>query len=315
MTESLAFKADLHCHSTASDGVLAPAEVAARAHANGVTLWSLTDHDEISGIPQASQAASSLGMQFVSGIEISVSWAERTLHVVGLNIDIENSRLNQGLEQIRRDRETRAHLMADKLAELGITGSYEGALSYAGNPNLLSRTHFARYLVEQGYCKTMQEVFDRYLADGKPAYVAGEWAGLDEALDWIHAAGGIAVIAHPGRYKYSRREFTTLFRTFKLMGARESKWSPVHIRPISTTSTPMWRASMVFWRLADQIFIAPRKAVWTWAGYPPCPVILYPYGKHSTEIMNKAFVKEKEDDDEDDQSPEAVACRQAPAIT
>jgi len=220
MTEPQAFKADLHCHSTASDGVLAPAEVAARAHANGVTLWSLTDHDEIRGIPQARAAAQSLGMQFVSGIEISVSWAERTLHVVGLNIDIENQRLNQGLEQIRHDRETRALQMADKLSELGVSGSYEGALGYAGNPNLLSRTHFARYMVEQGYCKTMQDVFDRYLGDGKPAYVAGEWAGLDEALDWIHDAGGIAVIAHPGRYKYSRREFTTLFRTFKLMGGR-----------------------------------------------------------------------------------------------
>src|SRR5690606_29059303 len=119
MTESLAFKADLHCHSTASDGVLAPADVATRAHANGVTLWSLTDHDEIRGIPQAAETARSLGMSFVAGIEISVTWAERTLHVVGLNIDIENSGLNEGLEQIRRDRQVRARLMADKLAELG----------------------------------------------------------------------------------------------------------------------------------------------------------------------------------------------------
>ncbi len=220
MAESLAFKADLHCHSTASDGVLTPAEVATRAHANGVTLWSLTDHDEIRGIPQAREQAQRLGMRFVAGIEISVTWAERTLHVVGLNIDIANAQLNAGLEKIRRDRETRAQAMGDRLAELGIPGTYEGALRYAGNPNLLSRTHFARYMVEEGHCKTMQEVFDQYLADGKPAYIAGDWAGLDEALEWIHGAGGTAVIAHPGRYKYSRREFTTLFRTFKLMGGR-----------------------------------------------------------------------------------------------
>ncbi len=220
MTEPLPFKADLHCHSTASDGVLAPADVAARAHANGVTLWSLTDHDEIRGIPEARAQAQKLGMGFVAGIEISVTWAERTLHVVGLNIDIDSPGLNAGLEKIRRDRETRARMMADQFEKFGIPDTYEGALKFAGNPNLLSRTHFARYLVEQGYCKTMQDVFDKYLADGKPAYVAGEWAGLDEALGWIHEAGGIAVIAHPGRYKYSRREFTTLFRTFKLMGGK-----------------------------------------------------------------------------------------------
>jgi len=220
MTEARTFKADLHCHSSVSDGVLTPTEVATRAHANGVTLWSLTDHDEIGGIAAARKQAEALGMQFVSGIEISVTWAERTLHVVGLNIDVENRDLNAGLEKIRRDREQRAHAMADKLAELGIQGTYEGALGYAGNPNLLSRTHFARYMVEQKYCPSMQAVFDQYLADGKPAYVAGEWAQLDEALGWIHSAGGVAVIAHPGRYKYSRREFTTLFRTFKLMGGK-----------------------------------------------------------------------------------------------
>lgn len=220
MTDSHSINADLHCHSTASDGVLSPAEVALRAHGNGVQLWSLTDHDEVRGIPEAQAKARELGMRFVPGIEISVTWSGHTLHVVGLNLDIRHPLLNDGLERIRRDRESRARAMADKLAEMGIGGSYEGALGYAGNPNLLSRTHFARYILEQGYCTTMQEVFDRYLADGKPAYVAGDWAGLDEALTWIHSAGGIAVIAHPGRYKYSRREFSTLFKTFKLMGGK-----------------------------------------------------------------------------------------------
>lgn len=211
---------DLHCHSTVSDGVLSPTEVAARAAGNGVNVWSLTDHDEVGGQEEAARAASELGMTYIPGIEISVTWAERTLHIVGLGIDPGNEAMNAGLNRIRDDRELRAHEMSDKLAQFGIMNAYEGALKYADNPNLLSRTHFARYIVETGHCKSMQEVFDKYLADNKPGYVAGEWASLEEAISWINQAGGIAVIAHPGRYKYSRSEFTTLYKTFKLMGGR-----------------------------------------------------------------------------------------------
>jgi len=211
---------DLHCHSTVSDGVLSPTEVATRAAGNGVNVWSLTDHDEVGGQQEAARVASELGMTYIPGIEISVTWAGHTLHIVGLGIDPDNEAMNAGLKRIRDDRELRAREMSEKLAQFGIMDAYEGALKFADNPNLLSRTHFARYIVETGHCKSMQEVFDRYLGDGKPGYVAGDWAGLEEAINWINQSGGIAVIAHPGRYKYSRSEFSTLFKTFKLMGGR-----------------------------------------------------------------------------------------------
>ena len=211
---------DLHCHSTVSDGVLSPTEVATRAAGNGVNVWSLTDHDEVGGQQEAARVASELGMTYIPGIEISVTWAGHTLHIVGLGIDPDNEAMNAGLNRIRDDRELRAREMSEKLAQFGIMDAYEGALKFADNPNLLSRTHFARYIVETGHCKSMQEVFDRYLGDGKPGYVAGDWAGLEEAINWINQSGGIAVIAHPGRYKYSRSEFSTLFKTFKLMGGR-----------------------------------------------------------------------------------------------
>lgn len=211
---------DLHCHSTISDGTLAPEVLAQRAYDNGVRTWSLTDHDEVGGQERAQQAAQALGMRYITGIEISVTWADRTLHIVGLGYDTKNQALADGLNRIRTDRESRAHLMAEKLEALGIKGAYEGAVALAGNPDLLSRTHFARYIVDQGHCHHMQEVFDKYLADGKPAYVAGAWATLEESVEWITQAGGTAVIAHPGRYKYSSNEFSTLFKSFKLMGGR-----------------------------------------------------------------------------------------------
>lgn len=211
---------DLHCHSTISDGTLSPEELAQRAYDNGVRTWSLTDHDEVGGQIRAVRAADELGMRYINGIEISVTWCDRTLHIVGLGYDYQDPTLNAGLNRIRSDRVRRAHEMAAKLEKFGIRGAYEGAVALAGNPDLLSRTHFARYIVEQGHCQHMQEVFDKYLADGKPAYVAGAWANLIEAVDWITQAGGTAVIAHPGRYKYSSSEFSNLFKSFKLMGGR-----------------------------------------------------------------------------------------------
>lgn len=211
---------DLHCHSTVSDGVFSPRVLAQRAYANGVRLWSLTDHDEVGGQAEAQQAAQELGMQYVTGIEISVTWAGRTLHMVGLNYDAQNAELLAGLQRIRDDRIGRAYKMAEKLATFGVENAYEGALALAGNPELLSRTHFARYMVDIGHCTHIQEVFDKYLADGKPAYVAGAWANLTEAVQWVTGAGGIAVIAHPGRYKYSDLEFSTLFSTFKELGGQ-----------------------------------------------------------------------------------------------
>ncbi|WP_460874246.1 3',5'-nucleoside bisphosphate phosphatase [Paralcaligenes ginsengisoli] len=209
---------DLHCHSTVSDGVLEPHALARRAHANGVQMWALTDHDEVSGLPQAGQVARELGMQFVPGIEISVTWSGKTVHIVGLGIDAGHAALNQGLVEIRTGRVERARKIADRLRDLGVPDSYEGALAYAGNPLLISRTHFARFMVERGYCKTMQAVFDKYLGDHKPANVSGSWAKLANALAWIHDSGGRAVIAHPGRYNYTSVQFGALFDEFKQLG-------------------------------------------------------------------------------------------------
>ncbi len=218
MTPSPNLKVDLHCHSTVSDGVLMPRELAVRAHANGVGLWALTDHDEVSGLEPAAQAARDLGLPFVPGIEISVTWAQQTVHIVGLGIDASNPVLKAGITAIQAGRVGRARQMADRLESLGIADSYAGALRFVNNPLLISRTHFARFLVDQGYCKNMQAVFDKYLGDGKPACVSGSWATLTQALAWISAAGGRAIIAHPGRYHYTSVQFGALFDEFKDKG-------------------------------------------------------------------------------------------------
>ncbi len=211
--------ADLHCHSTVSDGTLAPAALARRAHANGVQIWALTDHDETGGLHEAAQAAQALGLHFVPGVEISVSVGDQTVHIVGLGIDPSNPLLLGGLAQVRAGRDTRAHLMAKALEQhTAISGVYEGVSRYAGNPALISRTHFARYLVEQGVCGTTHEVFGRFLTPGKPGYVEHTWATLQDAVEWIRAAGGQAVIAHPGRYRFTPTEEWALFSSFKEMG-------------------------------------------------------------------------------------------------
>ncbi|MGF6921439.1 3',5'-nucleoside bisphosphate phosphatase [Paraburkholderia sp. 40] len=210
--------ADLHCHSTVSDGQFAPADVARRAHANGVTLWALTDHDEVGGQHEARTAAEALGMDYLSGVEISVTWAGRTVHIVGLGIDPGSQILIDGLARTRDGRAARAEAIGEQLATLGIPDAYEGALHYVSNPDMMSRTHFARFLVEHGHCANTQEVFDRYLGDGKPAYVTHRWAKLADALGWIQAAGGVAIVAHPGRYAYSQLEFDAFFGEFIDLG-------------------------------------------------------------------------------------------------
>ena len=212
---------DLHCHSNVSDGTLAPAELARRAHAQGVDLWALTDHDELGGLSEAKRTAESLGMRFVPGVEISVSFAAQTVHIVALNVDPSQAELLAGLQQIRAGRDQRARDMASELENhLGLTDVYAGALRYAGNPALLSRTHFARLLVEHGICRQTHEVFSRFLTPGKPGFVEHEWARLDDALSWIKAAGGVAVIAHPGRYRFSTTEEWALLDHFKSLGGQ-----------------------------------------------------------------------------------------------
>lgn len=212
--------ADLHSHSTVSDGTLAPAALAARAKAAGVELWSLTDHDEVSGQHEARAAALDLGMAYLTGCEVSVSFAGQTVHVVGLGFDPDDTALKAGLAATRGGRAARARAMADGLAKVGIPGAYEGALRYVGNPDLISRTHFGRYLVEIGVCADTHEVFRRFLTEGKPGYVPHQWAKLGDAVRWIAGAGGLAVIAHPARYRFTPIEEYALFTEFVAHGGR-----------------------------------------------------------------------------------------------
>jgi predicted metal-dependent phosphoesterase TrpH len=212
--------ADLHCHSTVSDGQLAPAAVAQLAKAGGVTLWALTDHDELGGQREAREAAEAAGMRYVSGVEISVTWASRTVHIVGLHVDPDCAALVEGLARTRDGRAARAEAIGERLGELGIPDAYAGALQYVSNPDLISRTHFARFLVESGRAQNTQDAFSRWLGEGKPGYIAHRWAKLADAVSWIKAAGGEAIVAHPGRYAYTQLEFDTFFGEFIDMGGK-----------------------------------------------------------------------------------------------
>ena len=212
--------ADLHCHSVVSDGTLSPEALAERAKANGVELWALTDHDEIGGLQRAAAAARANGIHFLTGAEISVTFAEETVHIVGLGFDADDAAMVQGLHNTRGGRQQRAMEMAAGLATVGIVGAYEGALKFVGNPELISRTHFARFLVESGVCNNTSEVFRKYLTEGKPGYVPHRWASLKDAVTWITQARGVAVIAHPGRYKFTANEEYALFTEFKAHGGQ-----------------------------------------------------------------------------------------------
>jgi len=212
--------ADLHCHSVVSDGTLTPEALAARAKANGVALWALTDHDEIGGQQRAAAAAKAVGLHYLTGVEISVTFIGQTVHIVGLGFDAENPALQLGLSQTRGGRGQRAMDMSAGLAKAGIQGAYEGALKFAGNHELISRTHFARFLVESGVCRDTNEVFRKYLIEGKPGFVAHRWASLKDAVTWIREAGGAAVIAHPARYKFTANQEFALFTEFKGHGGQ-----------------------------------------------------------------------------------------------
>ena len=207
--------ADLHAHSTISDGTLAPGDLVERAHAHGVELFALTDHDEIRGVAAARAAAHDLGLAFVAGVEVSTTFAGHTVHVVGLGIDESHPALVDGLQRVRSGRLQRARDIAAGLAAVGIAGAFEGALQYAGNVDLVSRTHFARFLVERGIASDTREVFGRFLVEGRPGYVPHRWATLSDAVGWIRAAGGTAVLAHPGRYTLTETEHWALLSTFK----------------------------------------------------------------------------------------------------
>lgn len=209
---------DLHCHSCHSDGVLTPAALAARASANGVELWSLTDHDNMGGLDEARMHAQRLGMQFIDGVEVSVSWHGVTVHVVGLAIDPSDRGLDEGLARVRSGRDARALRMSEALEQLGVRDAYASAMRHADNPALVGRSHFARVLVEQGYASDVHAVFRNFLVPGRPGYVEHSWTTLAQAVAWIHGAGGVAVIAHPGRYRLSGAQIEQLFREFRALG-------------------------------------------------------------------------------------------------
>jgi len=212
--------ADLHCHSTVSDGTLSPEQLAQRAKGNGVALWALTDHDEVAGQHRAAAAARAAGIDYLAGVEISVSFGGHTIHIVGLGIDPDDAALRTGLADTRRGRDRRARAIGDSLAAAGVDGALEGAQALAGNPEMVTRTHFARWLVDTGVCRDLHDVFRQYLVRGKPGYVPQQWATLRDAVGWIAGAGGIAVIAHPARYKVTANEESALFDEFTSYGGR-----------------------------------------------------------------------------------------------
>ena len=210
--------ADLHCHSCHSDGVLTPTELALRASANGIDLWALTDHDSLGGLDEARTVARSLGMAFIDGVEVSVTWCGTTIHIIGLGIDPSDIALDRGLKGVRSGRDQRAIDMAIALEKLGVQNAYANAMRHAGNPALVGRSHFARVLVEQGYATDVHAVFRDYLVPGRPGYVAHSWTSLEQAVCWIRGAGGLAVVAHPGRYRLSDARIEQLFNEFKSFG-------------------------------------------------------------------------------------------------
>lgn len=213
----MAIHIDLHCHSNVSDGVLTPTQLVAHAASKGVVAMALTDHDDTDGLSEAHECALLHNIKMLNGVEISVSWHGRTLHIVGLNIDPNYAPLNHGLKQIRDGRHVRAQGIASALEKIGITGSLEGAYRYA-QKGIISRAHFARYMIEKGYAKDMRGIFKKYLVKGKPGYFEHRWASLEDAVHWIVGSGGVAVMAHPGRYDLGRTNMLLLLEEFRSYG-------------------------------------------------------------------------------------------------
>ena len=213
-----AVRADLHSHSFHSDGTMAPGDVVRRAADQGVELYALTDHDEVAGLAEATAAAAERSLAFVPGVEVSVTWGNTTVHIVGLGINRESASLRDRLAYVRSGRMRRAQEIDAGLSAVGIDGALEGALHHAENPRMIGRTHFARFLVEQGVCRDVREVFKRYMVDGKPGYVPHRWASLTEAVDMIAGAGGVAVIAHPARYRFDDLALHTMLEEFRDAG-------------------------------------------------------------------------------------------------
>jgi 3',5'-nucleoside bisphosphate phosphatase len=253
-----------------SDGTLAPEALAARAKAQGVELWALTDHDELGGQVRARDAALALGLGYLTGVELSVSFIGQTVHVLGLGVDLDDPVLNAGVRAVRDGRRERARRMGDALAAIGMPGAFEGALRLAGNADLVSRTHFGRFLVEAGHFASVHEVFRHVLADGKPGHVPHAWASLRDAVTWITGAGGVAVIAHPARYRFTPTEEYALFTEFIGFGGRGVEVLSGATPGRSGWSTPTWRASSACWRRAAATSTRRARAAPSSAPCPTC---------------------------------------------
>ncbi len=209
---------DLHSHSNCSDGLLSPSALVKRAVSNGTRALALTDHDLVSGLGQAREACQKAGIYFVPGVEISITWQGRSVHIVGLQVDEKNEDFINNLDANRSGRVERAMEISRRLEQLGISGAYENVLQQVMDPIVISRKHFSRFLVDAKVCSNTNEAFEQYLKKGRHAYVFHEWTSLEKAVNWIKSAGGVAVIAHPGRYDISKQSLFELFDTFKQLG-------------------------------------------------------------------------------------------------
>ena len=267
---------DLHCHSTVSDGLLTPTQLVEHAAAQGVDVLALTDHDDVSGLAEARAMAAERNITLINGVEISVDWRGQTLHIVGLGIDPEHPDLAYGLSSIRNGRMVRARNIATQLDKIGIHGSFEGASRNAGEGHLLGRMHFARFLVQQGHARDAKAVFKKYLVKGKPGYAPHQWAPLSDAVGWIRASGGRAVIAHPGRYKLSRKAMEELLEEFRALGGEA-------IEVITGSHTP--EQSMQFARHSQRLgllasrgsdFHGPGESYFDLGRMPALPAICRP---------------------------------------
>jgi predicted metal-dependent phosphoesterase TrpH len=260
---------DLHCHSTCSDGLLAPGDVIRRAAAQGVDVIALTDHDQLAGIDEAREAALEAGITLIAGAELSVTWERETVHVVGLGIDPSNEALAGNLAGVRRGRDQRARRIGDSLAAAGVPDAFAGARAYAASDELISRTHFARHLVESGHVRDMKDAFRRYLTRGKPGYVAHAWPTLSDAVGWIRGAGGQAVIAHPGRYKLTATGMGRLLGEFRDLGGDAIELlSPSHTAAQSAEFAASARAFGLKASCGSD-WHGPGESRWELGGLPP----------------------------------------------
>lgn len=208
---------DLHCHSTASDGTLPPAALVARARDAGLRTLALTDHDCVAGLGEAEAAAQPAGLRLIAGVELSVTWQARTLHILGLGIRPQDAGLGAGLARLQAFRQWRAAEIARRLERAGVPEPLAGARRLMLG-EIPSRSHFARYLVACGKARDFRDGIRKWLRQGRPGHVAGQWAALDEAVGWIRGAGGVAVIAHPARYELSATRLRLLLTEFKAAG-------------------------------------------------------------------------------------------------